>query len=120
VPKDALDFYPEGTPFADGDSVRITVTLDTERFLATFGPAGLQFRRNRPAVLVFWYAGADDDLDGDGDVDDDDALIESDLLGVWYQGDGEELWSRLPASHSINLKQYRLGIEHFSSYAVSW
>ena len=120
VSNDALDSYPDSTPFADGDSVRITVTLDTEQFLADFEPAGLQFNRQRPAVLQYWYEGADEDLDGDGHVDGDDERIESDLLDMWYQGDDSEVWSRLSATHSIALKQYRLSLEHFSSYAVSW
>ena len=120
VPDDALDVYPDGTPFVAGDSVRITLTFDTEQFLAHFQPAGLQFKRQRPAVLQFWYEGADEDLNGDGDVDGDDERIESELLDMWLQGDDAEVWLRMSATHSMALKQYRLNLEHFSSYAVSY
>jgi len=120
VPRNALRERPDGTPFTDGDSVFISVTLDTDQFLAQFEPSGLQFDPLAPAVLRFWYTGADEDLNGDGNVDGDDDFVESELLDVWYQGDSTNPWSRLSTVHDLVQKLYRLNLEHFSSYAVSY
>ncbi len=120
VPRHALRAHPDGTPFSDGDSVFISVTFDTDQFLAQFEPSGLQFDPATPAVLRFWYTGADEDFNGDGKVDSDDNFLESELLDLWYQDDSTSGWSRLSTIHDIEKKQYRLNLEHFSSYAVSY
>jgi len=50
----------QDSTFAEGDSVLVTVTIDTTKVGVTFEPAGLQF--GELAYLQLWYGGADGDL----------------------------------------------------------
>ena len=90
VDDEALLAYPDGTPFAEGDSVLITVrVVDPARLLFEFEPAGLTFSPRRPAELKIRYDKADDDLDEDGDVDLEDDDLEL-TLAIWRQeSDGD-------------------------------
>src|SRR5206468_1337140 len=77
VPNDGLYRKPDGTAFAAGDSIQITVTVvDTKQFRFDFQPSGLQFNPNDPARLKVEYHYADPDFNGDGSVDSGDAEIE--------------------------------------------
>lgn len=120
VDKHSLLLRPDGTPFASGDSVAITVTVDSAEFVVRFEPTGLVFSDTKPAVLQIWYDGADDDLNGDGAVDGEDDRIEQDLLGVWYQGQTDDPWTSMGTVHSVNDKWFEVDLLHFSGYAVSW
>lgn len=83
VPGDGLFRRPDGTRFADGDSILITVIVSPDgRFLFELQPSGLVFNPDHPARLKVTYRRVEDDLDGDGDVDDDDLELDS-RLQVW-------------------------------------
>lgn len=116
----ALLQRPDGSLFAEGDSVLITISFDRERYLLEMQPSGLVFSQVEPALLQVWYGGADGDLNGDGSVDSVDQYIEEDLLGVWYQEKGDEPWSAVTAAHSVDQKWFVANLFHFSGYAVSW
>ncbi len=120
VPPGALASRPDGTPFADGDSVLITATVDEDLLLVEFQPSGLTFSSSDPALLSIWYTGAQGDLDSDGDVDQDDVYIDAALLGVWYQGDGSTNWDEIEATQSFVGKWFDTPLLHFSTYAISW
>jgi hypothetical protein len=120
VRKGSLLEWPDGTPFADGDSVPITVTVDANEFVVRFEPTGLVFSDAEPAILQIWYDGADADLNGDGAVDSKDDRIERDLLGLWYQELPDDPWTSIDAAHSVNNKWFKVDLLHFSGYAVSW
>lgn len=76
---------PDGTLFAENDSVLITVTLDpTDRIIVDFQPSGLTFSAVDPARLKINYQEADLDIDDDGDVDAADRDLEADLR-VWQR-----------------------------------
>lgn len=67
---------PDGTPFANGDSVLITLTVaDPANLIVDFQPAGLRFSPTRPAELEFRMDECDLDLNHDGVVDLADQLL---------------------------------------------
>jgi hypothetical protein len=104
--------------FAQGDSVLVTVTIDTTKVGLTLEPSGLQFGES--AYLALWYGGADGDLNGDGAIDETDSYIESELLGMWYREGADSEWEPIPAIHLLEEKFFLVQLPHFSEYAVSW
>lgn len=101
-----------------GDSVLITVTVDPTVLQVTLEPSGLLFRD--PAQLQIWYGGASGDLNGDRKVDDSDAMIESQLLGMWYRENANYAWTKIAATQSLSGKSFTAPLQHFSQYAVCW
>jgi len=120
VPAGGLGQFPDGRSFSRGDSVLVTVVVDTVALAVRFEPTGLQFSSNKPALLQIWYTVADRDLDGDGDIDAEDVRIETEDLGVWYEELPEDPWSLIPATHSVDNKWFSAQLLHFSGYAVSY
>jgi hypothetical protein len=110
-------FVPGVGELAMGDSVLLTVIVDTTKIGVTLEPSGLQF--GEPAEMKIWYGGAGGDLNGDGVADSTDALIEAQLLGLWYREDSSEPWTPLAASQSLEEKSFRYGLAHFSEYAIA-
>jgi len=110
-------FVPGVGELAVGDSVLVTVLVDTSTIGVSLEPHGLQF--GAPAQLKIWYGGAGGDLNGDGVVDSTDSKIEAQLLGLWYRGDASEPWSKLSANQSLDEKSFTYGLPHFSEYAVA-
>jgi hypothetical protein len=108
----------QDSTFAEGDSVLVTVTIDTTKVGVTFEPAGLQF--GELAYLQLWYGGADGDLNGDGAIDETDSYIETELLGMWYREGTDGEWEPIPAIHVLEEKLFYVELPHFSEYAVSW
>jgi hypothetical protein len=120
IPGDALLRRPDGSTILPGDSVLITVTIDSARVLFQFEPSGLVFDPNHPAKLRIDYGRADDDLDEDGDVDAGDDAIENTWLGVWRQGNTGANWVRLGTIHSSSLEEFEADLIGFSNYAMGW
>src|SRR2546426_11664313 len=73
-------FVPGVGELAMGDSVLITVTVDTSKIGVTLEPSGLQF--GAPAQMKIWYGGAGGDLNGDGVADSSGSAIQAKLLGL--------------------------------------
>jgi hypothetical protein len=111
-------YAPGQGDLAPGDSVLITVTIDTANIAVSLEPTGLQF--GDPAQLQIWYGGAGGDLNGDGVVDSLDAQIESQLLGMRYREGPDSNWTQIPANQSLSDKSFTSALPHFSEYAVSW
>ena len=109
-------FVPGVGALAVGDSVLITVTVDTSKIGIRLEPTGLQF--GDAAQLQIWYGGASGDMNGDGIVDSTDADIEAKLLGLWYR-ESDEPWTAVPASQSLEEKSFTYGLPHFCEYAVA-
>jgi hypothetical protein len=110
-------FVPGVGELAMGDSVLITVTVDTTKIGVSMEPSGLQF--GAPAELRIWYGGAGGDLNGDGVADSTDAAIEAKLLGLWYREDQADQWTHLPAAQSLDEKSFTYALPHFCEYAVA-
>jgi hypothetical protein len=118
VEEDALLRRPDGTLFAEGDSVLITVTVDPSgRFLFDFQPAGLVFDPDEPAELSIRYVLADPDYDADGDVDDDDFDFES-QLSIWRQANPADPFVRL-LSFEIDDDELEAELPGFSGFALA-
>ena len=111
-------FVPGVGELAMGDSVLITVTVDTGRIGVRLEPSGLQF--GAPAELKIFYGGAGGDLNGDGVADAVDAEIEARMLGLWYREDTTDPWTQVGATHSLADKLFTYSLPHFCEYAVSW
>jgi hypothetical protein len=120
VSDNSLLARPDGTPFANRDSVLISISvLDQSRMMFQFEPAGLTFTPGSPAELRISYAGADGDLDHDGDHDTADDSLET-RLAIWRQEVPGAPFLRLPSLISTSDRDVRANLPGFSRYAVSY
>jgi hypothetical protein len=110
-------FVPGVGELAVGDSVLITVTVDTTKIGVSLEPSGLEF--GEPARLEIWYGGAGGDLNGDGVVDSIDTGVEQQLLGLWYREGTEDEWTHLSASQDTTEKVFQYALPHFCEYAIA-
>ena len=110
-------FVPGVGELAMGDSVLVTVIVDTTKLGVSLEPHGLQF--GEPAQMKIWYNGAGGDLNGDGVADSTDATIEAKLLGLWYRATPNDPWSHLSANQSLDEKSFVYALPHFSEYEIA-
>jgi hypothetical protein len=120
LPQDALLKRPDGSPILPGDSVLISLSLDSSLVRVHFEPSGLVFSPTSPLLVDVYYGAAEQDLDGDGDVDEADRTIREQRLGVWYQELPGLPWQSVPALHDAAALHLSVTLFHFSGYAVSW
>ena len=117
VPGDALLRRPDGTSFAEDDSVLITLRVDDAgKFLFTFEPSGLVFDPDHPASLDVRYGDSDGDGDGDDD-EDDDALREN--LAMWRQDDQTDLWVKVATAKVEESESVEAKVLGFSRFALA-
>ncbi len=109
-------FAPGQGDIAVGDSVLVTVNIDTTKIGLTLEPTGLQFGAR--AQLQIWYGGALGDLNGDGVVDSVDAVIESQVLGLAYRETSNDAWARVPATQSLDDQSFTSALPHFCEFAI--
>ena len=110
-------FVPGVGELAMGDSVLITVSVDTIKIGVTLEPTGLQF--GAPAQMKIWYGGAGGDLNGDGVADSSDSAIEAKLLGLWTREGDSDPWTQLGASQSLDEKSFTYALPHFCEYVIA-
>ncbi len=97
VREGSLRQRPDGSLIAFGDSVLISVRVDTEEGLVfDFQPSGLRFSTYEPAEIDISFSLADQDLNGDGVVDRHDKATER-QLAIWQQEATLDPWMRLPS-----------------------
>ncbi len=118
VDKETLLSRPDGTPFADGDSVLITVHVDPARFVFDFQPSGLVFDRKRPAELRVFFAHADPDYNDDGVRDDDDVALESHLR-LWKRERPDDGWLPLHTDLSVEINEVKADVTGFTGFALA-
>jgi len=120
VPGDALLRKPDGSGFAVGDSILITITVvDQSQFLFRFEPSGLQFSSAHPARLKLRYNLSNHDFDDDGSVDSSDVAIEH-LLDIWRREGTTSPWFRVGSVKFEETDEIDANILSFSEYALAW
>jgi hypothetical protein len=116
IPINGLVAGAGGVPLARGDSVLITMSIDTVLFSVDFQPSGVAFSPTSPAQLAVWYKNANPDLNGDGVVNADDEALQQ-QLAIWYQG---KVWFQQWSKSDTTNLSVSGPIYHFSQYAVGW
>jgi hypothetical protein len=112
--------YPDGTGFADGDSVLITIrVVDPARTLFELEPSGLRFSSQEPAELRIRYQEVNGDLNEDGVVDLEDAELEL-SLAIWRQEKPGDPFVRLGTVLRNDIDEVRGTLEGFSRYALAY
>src|SRR5881296_2332817 len=119
IPINGLVAGANGVPLARGDSVRITLTIDSLNFLVDFQPSGVLFSTSSPAQLAIWYQDANPDLNGDAVVDALDETLKE-QLSIWYRGTRSDAWRQLWSKNDTTQELVTAALYHFSQYAVSW
>ena len=111
---------PDGSLFAPGDSIQITITLaDPQRLIIEMQPSGLRFSPVKPAELNMSFAEADEDLDDDGDVDGGDGAIVP-QLAIWRRERVSDPWMKLSSLVEIGSHEVKAFITGFTGYAIAW
>jgi len=120
VPGNSLDRRPDGTPFAQGDSIKITVRIaDLTKFKFDFQPSGLKFSSSHPARLRIEFAHADHDVNDDGAVNaQDDSLLAT--AAIWRQDSADQPWVRLDDVLELELNEVQADIFSFTGYALAF
>lgn len=119
VDDDALERFPDGRRFAEGDSVRITIRrVDPDGYNYEFQPAGLRFSQDEPAELRVSFTYLDPDVDGDGDVDDTDTR-EFDDASFWRQEAAGAPWERIGTARLDVTEEMRADLDGFTRYALA-
>jgi len=119
IPINGLVAGAGGVLLARGDSVRITLTIDTVLFNVDFQPSGVLFSTSSPAQLGIWYQDANPDLNGDAVVDALDETLKE-QLAIWYRGTRSDAWRQLWSKNDTTQELVTAALYHFSQYAVSW
>ena len=111
---------PDGSAFAFGDSIRITIRIrDSARVITEYSPSGLQFNPAEPADLRLDFGECDEDYDRDGVVNQADTLrIAS--FAIWKQEFAGQPWVRLSsrAELSGDLREVEAEILSFTNHAI--
>ena len=118
IPINGLVAGANGVPLQRGDSVRITLTIDTVLFKVDFQPSGVVFSKSSPAQLAIWYKNANPDLNDDGVVDDTDAALEQ-QLAIW-SASTRDAWRQLASKNDSAQKLVAAEVYHFCEFAVSF
>ena len=116
----SLDRRPNGTAFAEGDSVLITLTVtDPKHLIVDFQPSGLRFAAKNPGRLKMFFGECGDDLDGNGKVDGDDDAIQN-ALSIWRQETPLAPWIKVSSAVVKSSKEIDADIGGFTGYAAAY
>src|SRR5436190_17113070 len=119
IPINGLVAGANGVPLDRGDSVHITLTIDSVSFQVDFRPSGVLFSKSSPAQLAIWYQDANPDLNGDGRVDGTDQALEQ-QLAICTQSNKTDAWKQLSSGNDTTQQLVTAALYHFSLYAVSY
>jgi hypothetical protein len=115
-----LDRRPDGSAIADGDSVRITVTVkDPAHFVLEFQPSGLTFSSKDPARLRMFFGEVGNDVDHNGRVDSDDDDVEQ-KLSIWRQEQPGLPWFKIASAVVKDAKRVDADLAGFTGYALAY
>ena len=111
---------PDGSAFATGDSIQITITItDPTKLVADFQPAGLKFSTANPARLQFEFGECDKDLNGDGVVNAADAALVP-LISTWRQETANATWVKVSSVVEVQINEVQADITGFTGYALAY
>jgi hypothetical protein len=115
-----LRYPPTGHPkagqlFQDGDTITISLHVETDTLLIELEPTGLQFDEFDPAELELRYGEADDDYDDDGESDPE---LEEDI-DLWRQEKPGDPWFRVGELKDADEDKIRARLTSFSRYALA-
>lgn len=112
---------PNGTAFATGDSILITITVvDTVKLIVDYQPTGLHFEPKDPARLWMSWTETDRDLNNDGAVNGTDDTIRLATQAVWAQEFVGGPWAQLKTSFDFGFEQMSVKPTSFTRYAVAY
>lgn len=101
---------PDGTPFADGECVDITMTVDDPtRVLVRLEPSGLRFSGADPARLRLDY----------GEAEGVSADVEA-QIAIWRQEAPGQPFVRLGSAVFKDLKEVEAELQGFTRYALAY
>lgn len=110
-------WVPDIGELAVGDSVRITVKVNTRKLLVSLEPTGLQF--GEPGQLTMWYDGSRHGPDDGDQSSANDGIVDDADLALYYREDQKHPWTQLSATQSVTEHSFTYALEHFSDYAVA-
>ncbi len=113
---------PDGTTFAAGDSVRITIRVkDFSKLITEFSPSGLTFSPLRPAELRLDFKNCDQDFNRDGVVNQADANIVP-TFAIWKQEAVGQPWFKLTSTVEVagDLSEVKADVLSFTAHAIAW
>lgn len=122
VRSNSLERRPDGTAFAPGDSVLITMTLaNPSKILFDFQPSGLRFSAQDPAELELEYGDASrGDINGDGQVNQADRDLIA-RLAVWLQESASSPFFRVENSfNDSTIEEIEADILGFTRYGIAY
>lgn len=122
VRNESLLKRPDGTAFAAGDSVRITIRVkDFSKLITEFSPSGLTFSSLRPAELRLDFKNADQDFNHDGVVNQADANIVP-TFAIWKQEAAGQPWFKLTSAVEISpdLSEVKADVLSFTNHAIAY
>jgi len=111
---------PDGSAFATGDSIQITITItDPTKLAADFQPAGLKFSTSNPARLQFEFGECDKDLNGDGVINATDTALVP-LISTWRQETANAPWVKVSSVVEVEINEVQADITGFTGYALAY
>ena len=117
---ESLDRRPDGTAFAAGDSVLITITvINPTNLIVDFQPSGLKFSSKDPPRLKMFFGECGDDLDRDGQVTSNDDAIKG-QLSLWRQETPTAPWIKLSSLVVKENEEIDALLGGFTGYAVAY
>jgi hypothetical protein len=99
---------PDGTQFAEGDSIEIRVVIDPEFYIASFEPSGLTFNQDEPAKLKIEYDEAEDEF-----------LEREQEFELWRQENPGDPWERIGTIQIEELDEIEALLFGFTRYALA-
>lgn len=113
---------PDGSSFANGDSVKITIRIrDFTKLVTEFSPSGLRFSELRPAELRLDFGNCNQDFNDDGVVNqNDNNLVPS--FAIWKQEVAGKPWFKLTSAVEVagNLSEVRADVTSFTNHAIAY
>jgi hypothetical protein len=116
----SLAVKPDGSAFAKGDSIRITLTVrDPAHIIIDFLPSGLRFSANDKPKLKLFFSQVDDDVDHDGKVDQHDDELEG-KLAIWRQESIGQPWFKMASAVVKDSREVDADLTGFTGYCLSY